>query len=250
MAGKALIVDDEEAVRFFAASSLTRLGWQVDEAGSGEAALTLLKNNPFDILFLDLHMTGIDGLTLMRRVREHWPEIKIIIITAYPSLDSAIDAVHFGVFDYLRKPCSFDDIVTCANRALLEKAKLDRQRQLVQQAKTNLPLSEGEPVAIPTPTVQSGALVIEMGSRTASLAGQRLPLTPTEYGLLEILARSPGRPVPIAHLVQEGLGYATTDLQAQETLRVHISRLRRKLGVDYILTIRGGGYALAVISPA
>ncbi len=248
MAGKALIVDDEEAVRFFAASSLTQVGWQVTEAGSGEAALTLLEKNPFDILFLDLHMTGIDGLTLMRRVREQWPEIKIIIITAYPSLDSAIDAVHFGVFDYLRKPCSFDDIVSCAKRALVEKEKLDQQRQLAQQAKGKLLLNEeGSVVAS---TVQSGALVIEMGSRTVSLDGERLPLTPTEYGLLEILARSPGHPVSITQLVQEGLGYATRDLHAQETLRVHISRLRRKLGVDYILTIRGGGYALAVISPA
>jgi DNA-binding response OmpR family regulator len=209
----------------------------------------LLKRNPFDILFLDLHMTGIDGLTLMRRVREHWPEIKIIIITAYPSLDSAIDAVHFGVFDYLRKPCSFDDIVTSANRALVEKSKLDRQRQLLQQAEANLSPGEGQPTATPAPIVKSGALVIEMGPRTAALAGERLPLTPTEYGLLEILAKSPGQAVPIAQLVQEGLGYATNDPQAQETLRVHISRLRRKLGVDYILTIRGGGYALAVISP-
>ena len=250
MAGKALIVDDEEAVRFFAASSLTQVGWHVEEADSGEAALALLKKNPFDILLLDLHMTGIDGLTLMRRVREQWSEIKIIIMTAYPSVDSAIDAVHFGVFDYLKKPCSFDDIVTCANRALAEKEKLDRERQLVQYAETNLSMNTGEPATILAPTVQSGALVIEMGSRTVSLAGERLPLTPTEYGLLEILARSPGQPVPVAQLVQEGLGYATTDLQAQETLRVHISRLRRKLGVDYILTIRGGGYALAVIAPA
>lgn len=248
MAGKALIVDDDEAVRFFTASSLTQVGWQVDEAGSGEAALTLLENNPFDILLLDLHMAGIDGITLMHCVREGWPEIKIIIITAYPSLDSAIDAVHFGVFDYLRKPCSSDDIITCANRALAEKEKLDRQRRL---AEANLPSRNGDSVASSArlPTVQSGELVIEMGSRTVFLAGERLPLTPTEYGLLEILAKSPGRPVPIAQLVQEGLGYAANDLQAQETLRVHISRLRRKLGVDYILTIRGGGYALAVISP-
>lgn len=248
MAGKALIVDDEEAVRFFAASSLAQIGWQVDEAGSGETALTLLEKNPVDILFLDLHMTGIDGLTLMRRVRERWPEIKIIIITAYASLDSAIEAVHCGAFDYLRKPCSFDDIVTSASRALVEKEKLDRQRQLVQLAEAKVFLGGGV-ITTTAPTVRSGALVIDMGSRTASLAGERLPLTPTEYALLEILAKSPGQPVPIARLVQEGLGYATNDVHAQETLRVHISRLRRKLGVDYILTIRGGGYALAVISP-
>jgi DNA-binding response OmpR family regulator len=86
-----------------------------------------------------------------------------------------------------------------------------------------------------------------MGSHSVSLNGQRLSLTPTEYELLELLAKTPGQAVAIEQLIKEGLGYQSGDPQAQETLRVHISRLRRKLGSDYILTIRGGGYALADI---
>ena len=68
-----------------------------------------------------------------------------------------------------------------------------------------------------------------------------------EAELLELLAKTPGQAISIEQLIREGLGYKSGDPQAQETLRVHISRLRRKLGSDYILTIRGGGYALADI---
>ena len=97
--------------------------------------------------------------------------------------------------------------------------------------------------------VQSGALTIDLGSHTVSLAGQPIPLTPTEYGLLEILVETPGQPISLTRLIEDGLGYDPRDPQAQETLRVHISRLRRKLEAKYILTVRGGGYALANIPP-
>ena len=245
MTGKALIVDDEESVRFFAASGLSQIGWQVDEASSGETALNLLEHNPFDILFLDLHMTGIDGLTVMRRVRKRWPEVKIIIITAYASVESAVEAVRQGAFDYLRKPCSIDDIIASANRALVAK----KSGSLTQPVKTH-PTATEEITSTSALAVQTGSLLIEFGSRTASLAGQRLSLTPTEYKLLEILAHSPGQPVSLEQLIQQGLGYNTDDIHTRETLRVHISRLRHKLKGNYIRTIRGDGYLLADIPPA
>ncbi|GAB4433881.1 MAG: response regulator transcription factor [Anaerolineae bacterium] len=246
MAGRILIVDDEEALRFFTADGLTQAGWSVDEAGSGEAALVLLSKTSYDVMLLDLRMVGLDGLTVMRQAKERWPELMIIIMTAYASIDSAIEAVRQGAFDYLQKPCSVSDIIACANRALAKKAALAQQRQLVHAIETNLPSSAEPPSAN---VVHSGALVIELGSHVVSLAGRRLSLTPTEYTLLEILARSPGQPVSVKELIHTGLGYDASDAQAQETLRVHISRLRRKLGSDYVLTARGGGYALADIPP-
>jgi DNA-binding response OmpR family regulator len=167
----------------------------------------------------------------------------VIIMTAYASLDSAIEAVRQGAFDYLQKPCQIDAIVACTNRALAEKIKRDGQSQLALQAKT----TGNHHSSTPGSVIKSGTLVIELGSRTVFLNEQRLALTPTEYGLLEILARSLGQPISIDQLIQEGLGYDAGDTQAQETLRVHISRLRRKLGDSYILTVRGGSYVLADI---
>jgi DNA-binding response OmpR family regulator len=244
MSSKILIVDDEEAVRFFTADGLSRAGWQVYEADSGETALGIMEETPCDVILLDLRMTGMDGLEVMRHTKDRWPETMIIIMTAYASIDSAIEAVRQGAFDYLRKPCSVDDIITCANQALTEKEKLDHQRQLARR-------TDAEPVAVAESVsdnkVQSGALEIDLGSHTVSLAGQPISLTPTEYGLLEILALAPGQPTSLKQLIEDGLGYDPNDPQAQETLRVHISRLRRKLDSRYILTVRGGGYALANI---
>jgi DNA-binding response OmpR family regulator len=246
MAGKILIIDDEDAIRFFAGFGLGRAGWQVHEASTGEVALAWLENNPCDVVLLDLHMPGVDGLTVMREVRKHWPDIMIIIMTAYASLDSAIEAVRQGAFDYLQKPCQIDDIIACTNRAMAEKLKRDQQQHLVLQAKAVTPV-DNHYTPGPASVVKSGTLAIELGSHAVFLAGERLSLTPTEYGLLEILARSVGQPISINQLIREGLGYDSGDTQAQETLRVHISRLRRKLGSKYILTVRGGGYVLANI---
>ncbi len=246
MTGKVLIVDDEEAIRFFASYGLTEAGWEVYEVNSGEAALVWLKDKTCDVMLLDLHMAGIGGLEVMRRVKDRWPDIMIIIMTAYATVDSAIEAVRQGAFDYLKKPCVLDDIIACAGRAIAQKAKLDQQRRLARQAAIALP-AKTEAASIPPETIKTGELIIELGSHTVLLAGQRVSLTPTEFGLLKILVGSLGQPVPIGQLLTDGLGYESGDAQAQETLRVHISRLRRKLGSDYIRTIRGGGYILANI---
>jgi len=243
MAGKILIVDDEEGVRFFAAEGLAYVGWQVYEADSGKAALAILQNTPCDVLLLDLRMAGMDGLSVLRQVKERWPDTTVIIMTGYASVDSAIEAVHYGVFDYLRKPYSINDIIASASRALVKKEALDQQRQLVQQVEEkSLPAVTSE--ATSPPIIHSGKLVIHLGAHIVALAGQPISLTPTEYKLLELLARSPGQMILLGNLIQEILDYDPHDFQAQETLRVHISRLRRKLGSGYILTTRGG-YALA-----
>lgn len=241
-----LVVDDEESLRFFIAEGLTRLGWQVHEADSGETALAVLEDQSCDLILLDLRMVGMDGLAVMRQVKARCPNTMIIIMTAYASIESAIEAVRQGAFDYLRKPCSIEDIVDCATRALEKKAELDQQQRLREQ--NGAAPSAGDR-STTSDAIKSGALTIDLGSRTVSLAGQAIYLTPTEYELLALLAGTPGQPVPLESLIREGLGYDPDDYQAQETLRVHISRLRRKLNSNYILTVRGGGYALANIPP-
>jgi DNA-binding response OmpR family regulator len=192
-------------------------------------------------MLLDLRMPGMGGLAVMRQAKERWPEVMIIIMTAYASLDSAIEAVRQGAFDYLRKPCSVDDIMSCVNRAMAKKETQARQVQPAPEMSSTTANSDT--------MIHSGTLKIDLGSHTVLLDDAQIPLTPTEYGLLEILAETPGQPTSLQRLIEDGLGYDSTDPQAQETLRVHISRLRRKLESKYILTVRGGGYALANIPP-
>lgn len=248
MKPRILIVDDEEAIRFFAVESLTADGWDVFEADSGEAALQVLAKTPCGIVFLDLRMEGMDGLETMREIKRRWPATHIIIMTAYATLDSAIQAVRQGAFDYLRKPCSSKDILACASRVLVQQAKLG-QKQVTKDTAEATSAGQPDQKRRSLQSVQTGHLLIDLAGRRVLLAGDPVSLTPTEYELLHILARTPGRPVSLERLVVEGLNYSPTDSQAKETLRVHISRLRHKIGASYILTVRGGGYALAHLPP-
>jgi DNA-binding response OmpR family regulator len=234
--GSILVVDDEEAVRFFVSDCLTYEGFAVDEVDSGEAALAALEKRSYALLLLDLRMIGMDGLSVMHEVKQRWPETIIIVMTAYASVDSAIEAMRHGAFDYLRKPCESAEILACVKKALGNSREHKSKR-------------DSEHVARSGRHVETGELAINMNARSVSLSSQPISLTPTEYELLAILAQAPGRPIPLAHLIEEGLGYDPQDPQAQETLRVHISRVRRKIGANYILTVRGGGYLLANISP-
>lgn len=244
MSGKLLIIDDEEAVRFFIAAGLTRAGWSVAEADSGETGLAQLAEARYDVVLLDLRMPGLDGVTTMQHIKTRWPETMIVIMTAYASLESAIEAVRQGAYDYLRKPCDVKEILAVAEGALQQRQAQTQRRQVLQEPETVSPPSNAVPGIL-----QSGHLVVNLGSHTASLAGQPISLTPTEFELLALLAETPGQAIPLERLIRTGLGYNHYDPQAEENLRVHISRLRRKLGSEYILTVRGGGYALASLPP-
>lgn len=233
-----LIVDDEEALRFFLADALTQFGWQVTEADSGEAALVALATavSPFDVMLLDLRMTGIDGVTVMEEAKTNWPDLQVVIMTAYATVDSAVAAVRNNAFDYLRKPCSTNDLMDCVTRAW-------QQKQTITQTAT-APLT---PPAAPN-KVHSGDLQIDLLTRKVQIGDQNVQLTPTEYELLALLAQTPGESVTLQTLIAKGLGYDPEDAQAQETLRVHVSRLRQKLPTHTIGTVRGGGYVFAATS--
>lgn len=240
MAGKILVVDDEEDLRFFVSDGLVQAGWRVYEAESGEAALALLEKVTCDVVLLDLRLVRVDGVAVLRQIKERWPDTMVIMMTAYATVESAIEAVRQDAFDYLRKPCSINDILACAERALAKKEKLDRQSQLADQVETKVPAG-GQPVS--AGAIRTGALVIELGARKVSLPQQELALTPTEYSILETLAKSLGQPVALDELIRQAFGHKPDSFNDQEALRVHISHLRRKLGAGYILTARGG-YAL------
>lgn len=238
--GKVLIVDDEEGIRLFLSDELRQAGYRVEEADSAENALSLLEKDCYDVLLLDLRLGGMDGVRLMRQVKESWPKTEIIILTAFATIDSAVEAVRYNAFDYLRKPCNANEVVRSVGAAWEQKQAAERQ-----------PASgDAEPFWNTSDTVvRTGQLLLDYGARRVTLAGRPLSFTPTEYELLFLLGRSLGRPVSLEKLIREGLGYDPDEPGNQDTIRVYISRLRRKLGPNYILTTRIGGYMLAKLPP-
>lgn len=128
-ARRVLIVDDEEGVRITTAAILEREGYSVATARGGREALEISADGRFDIVLLDLRLEDMDGLALLGAMQARQPQLVAIVITGYASIETAIDALRLGVYDYLVKPCDVDDLKLAVGRAL---ARRDERRRLVE----------------------------------------------------------------------------------------------------------------------
>lgn len=125
-----LVVDDEESLRSVIAGILTRHGFSVTEASSGEAALALATAARFDVALLDLTLPGIDGIETLRSLLDRDPDMSVILITAYGSVKTAVDAMRKGAFDYLQKPVDYETLVLAIQRALEAKRLRNEVKEL------------------------------------------------------------------------------------------------------------------------
>lgn len=116
-----LVVDDEEVVRRSHARVLASECCQVEAVGDGEQALKAMEAQPYDIVLLDLRMPGMDGMSVLSRINQRWPESEVIIITGYPSVDTAKEAIRLGACDYLAKPLAPDEVIEAASCAMAQK---------------------------------------------------------------------------------------------------------------------------------
>jgi two-component system response regulator AtoC len=116
-----LIVDDDETVRWSYQRSLQGIACNIATAGNGEEALETMARNPFDVVLLDMRMPGQDGLSVLRTIKQRWPESEVVIITGYPTVDSAKEAVRLGACDYVAKPVGPQDVIDVADAAMTRK---------------------------------------------------------------------------------------------------------------------------------
>ena len=128
MKGKSvLIVDDEKNIRLTLSQSLESLELETDTAVNGEEALDKLKEKGFGLILLDLNMPGMDGMEVLRRVREIRPDIRVIIITAYGTIESAVEAMKLGAVDFIRKPFAPEEIRKLVSQ-VMDREQLDEQK--------------------------------------------------------------------------------------------------------------------------
>jgi len=134
-----LIVDDEKNIRLTLSQTLETLGAEIDTAANGEEALTKLKGREFGLILLDIRMPGMDGMEVLRRVREMRPDIRIIMITAYGTVESAVEAMKLGAVDFLQKPFDPEEIRELVSRVmdrdLLDERKLVNYGSHIELAK-------------------------------------------------------------------------------------------------------------------
>lgn len=231
-----LVVDDEKGIRFFLKQALQRAGYVVTTAADGDEALLRLRETPFDVVILDLMLGGrVDGMRVLEAIKWRWPETAVIILTAYGSLESALDAIREGVDGYLLKPAEPDEL-----------------RQVVQEvlARRKLLAPPGE-LLPPGRFLHWRSLSIDREKHVATLDGQPLDLTAREFRLLVHLVQNASRVIPPQELVQAVMEYKADDpIEARQVIKWYIYRLRRKVEPDpsnprYILNVRGVGYTLA-----
>jgi len=116
-----LIVDDEEVVRHSQLRILADIPCNAAVAWNGAEALRAMERQPFDLVLLDLRMPGPDGMSVLKTIKERWPESEVVIITGYPSIETAKEAVRLGAYNYLAKPLSPNEVVEVANGAMMKK---------------------------------------------------------------------------------------------------------------------------------
>src|SRR6184192_25409 len=111
LAGSVLVVDDDEIVRASYLRSLSRTDCDVETVSDGSEALRTMERHPFDVVMLDLRLPGMHGLSVLKAIKQKWPGSEVVVITGYPSVESAKDAVRLGAYDYLVKPIGPNELI-------------------------------------------------------------------------------------------------------------------------------------------
>jgi DNA-binding response OmpR family regulator len=258
MKTKILIVDDEQTARMSLAEILRLEGYQVSDVDSGEAALALLGRDEYDLMLLDIRMPGMGGIEVLKKAAEIAPDMQVILLTAHGSMESAIDALHYGAHDYLIKPSSPQEILSSVASGLARRAEAQHKRLLLGQLDASVQqLKNVEGMSQQTASVGQRVIslpdgvMIDLARREVWRGNDRVSLTPTEGKLLSVLLENKGRVMTHRELVFLVQGYEITDWEAPEVLRPLVSRLRRKLssfpaGDTWIVNVRGTGYLFEV----
>ncbi len=219
---KILLVEDSERLRRSISAGLATLGWSVDQAEDGRLGLDLARSVDYDVIILDLMLPGLDGLSLLRRLRAGGDVTHVLILSARDRVEDRVLGLNEGADDYLVKPFALDELV-----ARLQA--MDRRAMNTKSA-----LLECPPVRLDT------------HSRRVFCAEQEVPLTRSEYVLLEYLVRRRGRVLSHGQLIDRLHDFHSG--VTKNAVEVHISQLRKKLDEagagGLIVTKRGHGYVV------
>jgi two-component system response regulator QseB len=211
-----LLIEDDVALGEGVLQALSREGYTVDWVKDGASALHALLSEGFDLAILDLGLPKLDGLTVLKRLRESGSALPVLILTARDATEDRIAGLDAGADDYLIKPFDLSEL-KARLRALLRRSA-GRARVMIEHAGISL-----------DPTTQQ-----------VTYHNEPVSLTPKEYQLLYELLSPPGRVMTRERLIQ--LLYGWNEEAESNTLEVHIHHLRKKFSTDLIRTVRGVGY--------
>jgi DNA-binding response OmpR family regulator len=210
------LVEDDAMIGEAIRAGLKRDGFAVDWVREGPAGERVLGTEPFDLLLLDLGLPGTDGLKLLKGLRARGESLPVLIITARDAVSDRVAGLDAGADDYLIKPFDLDEL------AARIRALLRRKAGRSAASLTHLDV------------------VVDPGAHRVTQAGAEVSLSPREFALLQLLLERPGTILSRAQIEERLYGWGE-ELESN-AVEVHIHGLRRKLGAQFILTVRGVGY--------
>jgi two-component system response regulator QseB len=219
---KLLLAEDDPMLGAGMEHGLRQAGFAIDWCRDGRAAELALEGGHYALLLLDLGLPRLDGLTLLKKIRQSGQVIPVLIVTARDAVGDRIAGLNLGADDYLVKPFDLDELIARV-RALLRRSG-GRARAVYELA----------------------GLSLDPSTREVALDGKPLHLSQREFSLLEVLMEQPGK-VYSREDMEERL-YGWGEEVSSNTVEVHVHNLRRKLGKDWIRNVRGVGYKL--VAPA
>lgn len=222
---KVLLVEDDRAVAEFIVSELQEAGHVCSHCGDGESGLAAARSGQHDVLVVDRMLPRLDGLALLRSLREGGQRTPVLLLSALGSVDDRVQGLHCGADDYLVKPFAMAELL----------ARLEILARHAREVGTEVPTR-----------LQVADLEMDLLTQEVRRHGELISLQPREYKLLEYLMRHEGQVVTRAMLLEHVWGYHF-DPQTN-VIDVHVSRLRQKIDRDFtpqlLSTVRGAGYSL------
>ena len=217
-----LVVDDDSRVRTVVGWQFEAEGYDVLEAADGNAAWERIVERRPDLIVLDLSLPGMSGLDLLRRLRSAGNPTPVVVLSGRSGEGDRIVGLDLGADDYLVKPFSLGELAA-------------RVRSVLRRA-------SGRPVQPSTAEDPAPpSLRVDARTREVELDGQRVPLTAREFDLLAFLVAHPRQVFTRAQLIEQ-VWSSSHGWQSEATVTEHIHRLRQKLGVGHLITVRGVGY--------
>ena len=233
MKNNLLVVDDEPIARQSLSDFLRLEGYSVTSVPNGELAVEHVRNYSVDLIILDLKMPGMNGIDVIQVVNQISPDTEIILLTAYGSMETAVEALRHRIHDYLLKPASLVQILDSVKRGL--------ERHSGKYVENVDSLGTQQVFKI------SGGIEVDLMRRIVSAGNLEESLTPAEGHLLKVFLENVGKVFSHRELVLLVQGYDVSQREAQEILRPLVSRLRHKLSTfpslyNRIVSVRGTGY--------
>ena len=233
MKSNILVVDDEPVARQSLTDILKLEGYTVASAPNGQAAVEFIRTHNVDLLIVDLKMPGMDGLEVVQVVNQVSPDTEVILLTAYGSTETAIQALRLRIHDYLLKPASPAQILATVKKGLSRRSAKNIAAVDTDGSQETFSLKDGT--------------VVDLSRRQIKFKSKIEHLTPAEGRLLRILMENKGKVFSHRELVLLVQGYDTSQREAPEILRPLVSRLRHKLDQfpslsEQVVSVRGTGY--------